>query len=149
LNCKIVWELWLTQCPVSAQGGADLNGIKMLSLLVCIISSVSFTPELTACPGYINLNYGEYTYQTDQAGWWRRSFTAQEAGKLTIERLDFNQPDFFTQVSKYDSFTLRVNSQPYDEFTLKFEHMPEPCTVSFLIMGGFLFRKYGNSRKVR
>jgi hypothetical protein len=56
----------------------------------------------------------------------------------------FGAPDFFTTVSKLDSFTLRVHDEPYTEFAVVMN--PEPATICFLITGIILSRKYGRNK---
>jgi hypothetical protein len=156
----------------------------MISLLLTAILglSVDFQPS-PVFPSSIPLAHGQYVFQLDSNGNWRRSFTAQQdgtvyvymnqpaipvysnvgfgtndihlstsvsvLGKLDINVSNYQQnlaqlnttstPDFICQVSKYDSFTLRVHDEPYTEFAVIMN--PEPATVLLLGAGMILVRR--------
>jgi len=114
----------------------------MITLICAVILSfdASFTPEPVAYPAFIPLTYGSYEFNLGQGGGWRRSFVAQGDGLINIHLLT-SVDDFIHPVSCLQAFTIRTYGQPYDEFTLEFRQVPEPVTMSFLIMGIILSRK--------
>jgi len=102
----------------------------MLTLLLCAISQVQYTPETSDLIAYRPLTQGQYVLTLDSAGWHRSSWEAQHNGLLMIA-------DFRQLLSEGDRFTVKTN----ETVTMDFRHTPEVCTLVLMLAGLIMSRK--------
>ena len=101
----------------------------MLTLLLCLLTQVQFTPETSDLIAYRPLTQGQYTLTLDSAGWHRSSWQAEHDGLLTIA-------DFRQVLSEGDRFTIKTN----ETVAMDYRYTPEVGTLSLMSIGLLILR---------